>query len=186
MELTRSLENGGIDQIVIATNGAELSSLNFLAAVDSFGGDLVIDYNGQQVTVIDQLSGNGDPHLGSLTFFGGASYLGYDLGSSTYTVAGSGTDMIRAGDNGANFIQGASGRDLIFGNAGNDTIIGGGGTDLLVGGAGNDTMTGGSGNDVLVGGTGNDILTGGGAFRSICLCGSRPGQLRCHHRLCHH
>ena len=39
----------------------------------------------------------------SLTFFGGASYLGYDLGSSTYTIAGSGTDMIRAGDNGANF-----------------------------------------------------------------------------------
>jgi VCBS repeat-containing protein len=158
------LENGGIDQIVIATNGAELSSLNFLAAVDSFGGDLVIDYNGQQVTVIDQLSGNGNAHLGSLTFFGGASYLGYDLGSSKYTLAGSGTDMIRAADNGDNFVQGASGRDLIFGNGGNDTIIGVGGTDLLVGGAGSDTITGGSGNDVLVGGTGHDILTGGGGF----------------------
>ena len=108
-------ENGGVDQIVIATNGAELSSLNFLAAVAG-STNLVIDYNGQQVTVIDQLSGNGDRHLGSLTFFGGASYLGYDLGSSKYTVAGSGTDMIRAGDNGANFIQGGSGRDLIFGN----------------------------------------------------------------------
>jgi len=114
--------------------------------------------------VIDQLSGNGDRHLGSLTFFGGASYLGYDLGSSKYTVAGSGTDMIRAGDNAGNFIVGASGRDLIFGNAGNDTITGGGGTDLLVGGDGNDTITGGSGNDVLVGGTGRDILTGGGSF----------------------
>jgi Ca2+-binding RTX toxin-like protein len=158
------LENGGIDQIVIATNGAELSSLNFLAAVDSFGGDLVIDYNGQQVTVIDQLSGNGNAHLGSLTFFGGASYLGYDLGSSKYTLAGSGTDMIRAGDNADNFVQGASGRDLIFGNGGNDTIVGGGGTDLLVGGAGTDTITGGTGNDVLVGGTGHDILTGSGGL----------------------
>ncbi len=170
-------EGGGIDQIVIATNGAELSSLNFLNAVDSFGGDLVIDYNGQQVTVIDQLSGNGDRHLGSLTFFGGASYLGYDLGSSKYTVAGSGTDMIRAGDNGANFIQGGSGRDLIFGNAGNDTIIGGGGADLLVGGAGNDVVTGGSGNDVLVGGTGNDILTGGGGFDRFVFAEAGPANV---------
>ena len=83
-------ENGGVDQIVIATNGAELSSLNFLDSVTGSGGDLVIDYNGQQVTVINQFSGNQDSELGSLTFFGGASYLGYDLGSSTYSVAGSG------------------------------------------------------------------------------------------------
>ena len=155
-------ENGGTDQIVIAANGAELSSLNFSDSSAGPGGNLVIGYNGQQITVTSQFSGNQDSQLGSLTFFGGASYLGYDLGSSTYTLAGGGTDFIRAGDSGANFLQGGPGRDLIFGNAGNDTIIGGGGTDLLVGGAGNDTLTGGPGDDVLVGGAGNDTLTGGG------------------------
>ena len=152
---------GGNDQIVIMTNGAALRSLNFSDSVAGAGGNLVIDYNGQQITVINEFAAGNNSTVEGLTFSGGASYLGYDLGSSTYTF-GSGATSIQAGDSAANTLSGGLGRDLLFGNAGNDTITGGGGTDLLVGGAGNDTVTGGTGDDVLVGGTGNDILTGGG------------------------
>ena len=173
---------GGNDQITIMANGAALSSLNFLNSVAGAGGNLVIDYNGQQITVINQFAAGTNSTVETLTFFGGASYFGYDLGSGSWTL-GSGANSIIAGDSDANTLTGGAGPDLLFGNAGNDTITGGGGTDLLVGGAGNDTLTGGTGDDVLVGGTGNDILTGGGGNNRLCLCGSRPGQRRCHHRL---
>ena len=152
---------GGNDQITIMANGAALSSLNFLDSVAGFGGNLVIDYNGQQITVINEFDLGNNSTVETLTFFDGASYLGYDLGSATYNF-GSGANSIQAGDSADNTLSGGLGRDLIFGNAGNDTITGGGGSDLLVGGDGNDTVTGGTGDDVLVGGTGNDILTGGG------------------------
>ena len=126
------------------------------------GRNLVIDYNGQQITVVNEFNGNSDSNVESVTFLDGASYLGYDLRSATYTIGGGINNSIQAGDSAGNTLNGNLGRDLIFGNAGNDSITGGGGTDLLVGGAGNDTVTGGTGDDVVVGGTGNDILTGGG------------------------
>ncbi len=176
-------ENGGAstgggnnDQIVIMTNGAALSSLNFSDSVAGAGGNLVVDYNGQQITVINQFAAGNNSVVEGLTFFGGASYLGYDLGSSTYTF-GSGANSIQAGDSAANTLSGGLGRDLLFGNAGNDTITGGGGTDLLVGGAGNDTVTGGTGDDVLVGGTGNDILTGGGGNNRYVFAESGAANL---------
>ena len=158
----------GTDQITIMANGTALSSLNFFDSVAGAGGNLVIDYNGQQITVINEFSGDNNFIVENLTFFGGASYFGYDLGSGSWTL-GSGVNSILVGDNAANTLTGNLGRDMIFGNAGNDTITGGGGTDLLVGGAGNDTMTGGIGDDVLVGGTGNDILTGGGGANGLSL-----------------
>ena len=114
---------GGNDQITIMANGAALSSLNFLDSVAGSGGNLVIDYNGQQITVIDQFAAGNNSTVESLTFFGGASYLGYDLGSSTYTL-GSGANSIQAGDSGDNTLTGGLGRDLLFGNAGNDTLTG--------------------------------------------------------------
>ena len=38
------------------TNGAALSSLNFFDSVAGAGGNLVIDYNGQQITVINEFA----------------------------------------------------------------------------------------------------------------------------------
>ena len=38
------------------TNGAALSSLNFSNSVVGAGGNLVIDYNGQQITVINEFA----------------------------------------------------------------------------------------------------------------------------------
>ena len=82
---------GGNDQITIMTNGAALSSLNFLDSVAGAGGNLVIDYNGQQITVINEFNLGNNSTVETLTFFGGASYLGYDLGSSTYTFGSGAT-----------------------------------------------------------------------------------------------
>jgi len=112
-----------------------------------------------------------------VTFFGGASYLGYDLGSATYTIGSGVNNSVQVGDDAANTLSGGLGRDLIFGNAGNDTITGGGGSDLLVGGAGNDTVTGGLSNDVLVGGTNNDILTGGGGNDRFVFAEAGPANV---------
>lgn len=166
-------ENGGTnggsgtDQITIMANGAALSSLNFSDSVAGAGGNLVIDYNGQQITVVNEFNGNANSLVENLTFFGGASYAGFDLGSGTYTLgtgtsATAGVNTILSGDSANNTLTGNTGQDLLFGNAGDDNLSGGAGNDLLSGGAGNDTLNGGTGNDVLIGGAGNDTLTGGG------------------------
>ena len=175
-------ENGGLtggagtDLITIMTNGAALSSLNFSDSVAGAGGNLVIDYNDQQITVINEFAAGNNSFVETLTFSGGASYLGYDLGSGTYNF-GRGANSIQVGDSGDNTLTGGVGADLIFGNAGNDTITGGGGKDLLVGGAGNDRITGGTGDDVIVGGTGNDILTGGGGSNRFVFAEAGPANV---------
>jgi len=158
-------------------NGAPLSSLNFFDSVAAPGGNLVIDYNDQQITVVNEFNGDNHFTVENLTFLGGASYLGYDLGSVTYSLNGGASNPIRAGDSADNTLTGGLGRDLIFGNAGNDTITGGGGTDLLVGGAGNDRITGGTGDDVIVGGTGNDILTGAGGNDRFVFAEAGPSNV---------
>ncbi len=176
-------ENGGsnggagTDLITIMANGAALSSLNFSDTVPGAGGDLVIDYNGQQITVVNEFNGNRNSDVESLTFLGGASYLGYDLGSVTYSLDGSANNPILAGDSADNTLTGGLGRELIFGNAGNDTITAGPGGDLLVGGVGNDRITGGPGDDVIVGGPGNDILTGGGGNDRFVFAEAGPANV---------
>jgi Ca2+-binding RTX toxin-like protein len=93
-------------------------------------------------------------------------------------VAGSGNDLVYAGD-GDDSIVGGSGNDTLYGEAGFDEILagdgndvvfggsdddvieGGTGTDQLFGEAGDDTIDGGSGTDRILGGAGLDILTGG-------------------------
>jgi len=77
-------------RIAIMATGAALSSLNFSDSVVGAGGNLVINYNAQQVTVVNQFSGDNHFIVETLTFFGGASYAGYDLGSVLYTL-GTGT-----------------------------------------------------------------------------------------------
>ena len=86
----------GTDQITIMTNGTALSSLNFFDSVVGAGGNLVIDYNGQQITVINEFNGNNRFTVENLTFFGGASYFGYDLGSGSWSL-GSGVNSILVG-----------------------------------------------------------------------------------------
>src|SRR5262249_10492794 len=135
----------GTDRITIMGNGAVLSSLNFADTLVGAGGNLVVDYHGQQVTVINQFRRDNHFHGETLPFFGGATYAGYDLGSAAYTLgtgttAAAGVNTILSGDSADNTLTGNTGKDLLFGNAGNDTLNGGAGNDLLSGGTGNDTL----------------------------------------------
>ncbi len=171
-----STPGGGNDQISIMANGAALSGLNFLDTATGSGGNLVIDYNDQQITVINEFAVGNNSFVENVNF-GGATYLGYDLGSANYTIGSGVNNSIQVGDSGDNTLSGSLGADLIFGNAGNDTITGGGGKDLLVGGAGNDRITGGTGDDVIVGGTGNDILTGGGGNDRFVFAEAGPANV---------
>jgi T1SS-143 domain-containing protein len=166
-------DGGGTDAIFVRTLGAALNALNaYDNNTGSGNGDLVIEYNGQQVTVINHFDSDTSA-VESISFDGGSVY-GYDLGTTSYTInnddpsgsprtvtVASGNNFI-AGENGAaDLITGGTGKDLLFGGTQNDTLNGGAGNDLLVGGGGNDTLNGGNDNDVLVGGIGNDILDGG-------------------------
>ncbi len=157
-------DSSGLDTIRIEANGAALSGLSF---AENTTHDLVIQFNGQQVTVDDHFIGN--DNVGGLQFEGGASYDGYSLGGDLYFLSNdsgssrngaSGNDIL-SGDRNANSLSGGDGNDLLFGNAGNDTLNGGSGNDLLVGGTGNDILTGGLGNDqfVFAAGFGKDFIT---------------------------
>ncbi|MGM4918884.1 T1SS-143 repeat domain-containing protein [Tardiphaga sp. 813_E8_N1_3] len=165
---------GAADAIFIDTNGAAMS--NLVAYDDNNGttaGNLVIQYNGQQITVNNHFTSSNSA-IERISFDGG-SVDGYDLGSTVYTVrtndpsnsGGSrnvdlsalGADNFVAGEDGtANTITGGTGKDLLFGASQVDVLSGGGGNDYLSGGANDDILSGGTGNDVLRGGLGADTF----------------------------
>jgi len=163
-------DSSGIDTIIIEANGAALSSLNF----EKVGTDFVIQYNGQQVTVLGQYTGAGD-QIENIQFAGGASFHGYALGTGTHGLltfnvqdfTTNTDDVMAIVSTIGNTLFGAGGNDLLFGDDGDNTLgfdtfpFVETGNDLLVGRGGNDTLRGGPGNDVLIGGAGNDTLTGG-------------------------
>ena len=161
---------GTADSIVIQSSGAALSTLDVTDSnTTAAAGNLVIAYNGQQITVTNHFVG-GNNVVETLTFSGGGTYAGFSLGTAAYTIStddsGSrtstaGVNTILAGAGGAETLTGNTGNDLIFGGDSGDTINGGDGIDLLVGDAGNDGITGGTNGDWLVGGAGADTLTGG-------------------------
>ena len=160
-------DSAGTDTISILSSGATLTSLDFSDSSATAGsGNLTISMNGQSITVTDQyVTGSS---VETLTFSGGATYAGFALGTTAYTLTTSGTGTtgrdIISGSSGDDVLVGGGGsaQDVIFGGAGNDTITAtGSGSHLLVGGIGNDTLTGGTGTDWLIGGKGNDTMTGG-------------------------
>ncbi|WP_080507775.1 tandem-95 repeat protein [Rhodopseudomonas palustris] len=186
--------SGIADAIFIDTNGAALSGLS---AYDNnngtSSGSLVIQYNGQQITVVDHFGGKAIERIS----FDGGSVDGYDLGTSIYTVrtddpnssggartvdlSFTSSDNFIAGEDGsANAITGGSARDLIFGGGHDDFLSGGEGSDLLIGGGGNDLLAGGSGNDTLRGGAGADTFelsnTGSSNFDTILDYSSAEGD----------
>jgi Ca2+-binding RTX toxin-like protein len=160
---------GTADSIVILASGADLTTLDFTdSSTTNATGNLVISYNGQQITVTNHFVG-GNNVVETLTFSGGATYAGFSLGTGAYTLstddatpraAAAGVNTILAGSSNLETLNGNTGNDLIFGGGGNDTITSGDGTNLMVGGAGNDGMTGGTGADWLVGGANTDTLAG--------------------------
>ncbi len=160
-------DSAGTDAITIASTGAVLTGLDFSDSnTTANSGNLTISINGQSISVTDHFVAA--TRVESLTFSGGASYAGFSLGTTAYTLntsgsGASGTRDIIAGSSGNDTLVGGGGntQDVIFGGSGNDTITAtGSGSHLLVGGIGNDSLTGGTGTDWLIGGKGNDVMTG--------------------------
>jgi Ca2+-binding RTX toxin-like protein len=170
--INEASNSGSADRVVIMAGGAALTGLN---AGDSNAstatGDLVIDFNGQRITVAGHFTGTNGQTGVELINFDNATYQGYELGADDYVISradpggfgsravnlsGSVANNLVAGEGGSDNITGGTGNDLIFGNAGNDVLSGGDGDDLLVGGSGNDALDGGLGADVMDGGTGDD------------------------------
>ena len=159
---TDTINEVGAGELIrtIRANGGALSSLNFFDSVAGAGGDLVIAYNGQQITVSNHF---GIGQVENLVFSGSASYAGYNLGSASYTLstgptASPGVNTILSGDTSNNTLAGNTGNYLLFGNDNSDSLIGNSGNDLLVGGSGNDTLNGGAGRDWMQGGSGADTF----------------------------
>ncbi|KRD96101.1 hypothetical protein ASE63_11805 [Bosea sp. Root381] len=144
-------ESSGTDRIVVTAQA--LTSLN---AFENGGGDLVLQLNGQQVTVTDHFS-NGNEAVEAINL-DNATYQGYafadDYALSTdggnTREAAVGINTLLAGSTGNNTLIGNTGDDLLFGHDGTDTLDGGLGADLMVGGAGNDTYTVDDAGDVVV------------------------------------
>ncbi|MFC0243784.1 T1SS-143 repeat domain-containing protein [Rhodopseudomonas telluris] len=187
---------GAADAIFIDSNGAALSGL--VAYDDNNGtntGNLVIQYNGQQITVNDHFTSS-NRVIERISFDDG-SVDGYDLDTTVYTVrandpnesggfrtvnlSSSSSDNLIAGENGtANAITGGDGKDLIFGGGQNDILSGGAGSDYLRGGGGNDILAGGADHDTLRGGSGSDTFkfaeSGASNFDTIIDYSSAEGD----------
>jgi Tol biopolymer transport system component len=145
----------GTDRIVFMSNGAALSTLGAERLViagsgSQFADELRISYNTtHQINITDHYSSA----LGAIEhvqFLGGASFLGYQLGSAIYNLSfdnanpldgGGGQDIIASSSALGETLNGFGGNDLLFGNGSNDTLHGGTGNDLLVGGAGDDNYS---------------------------------------------
>jgi Ca2+-binding RTX toxin-like protein len=161
---------GTADRIMIGALGAAITGLNFESAnADGDGAgvdDLRILYNGEQIDVINHYNANGadpaasTPGVGAMetiTFVGGATYLGYAIDGNPYALnadrlspmTGTSGNDILASDSGPETVNGGDGNDLLFGNGGDDSLDGGTGTDLIIGGTGSDTMTGGTQSDMF-------------------------------------
>ncbi len=175
---------GTADSIVIQSSGAALSTLDVTDSnTTAAAGNLVIAYNGQQITVTNHFVG-GNNVVETLTFSGGGTYAGYSLGTGAYTISTddssprastAGVNTILAGSTAVETLNGNTGNDLIFGGDSGDTINGGDGVDLLVGDAGNDGINGGTSSDWLVGGAGADTLTGGGGADHFVFMATTDG-----------
>lgn len=158
-EPVNATSGGTADRIVIQAAGTALVGLN---AQDNNGGtangSLIVNFNGQTVTVAGHFTGNNAQTGVERINFNDGSFAGYLLGVDDYLVsrvdAAAGRNLAASTVN--NFIAGEQGVD--------DTITGGSGNDLIFGGTGDNTLNGGAGDDLLVGGSGagdNDLLDGG-------------------------
>lgn len=154
-------EISGTDKISIAAG--TLTGLNAFEITTGGGNDdLVLQFNGQQITVTDQFDTVGEA-VETINFNGG-TFEGYAL-TGDYSLstddngdrtALAGVNTLLAGTTGGDDLVGNTGNDLLFGHTGNDELTGGAGDDLLVGGAGSDLLDGGVGADTMVGGADND------------------------------
>lgn len=176
-EPVNATSGGTADRIVIQPGVLDpvlgtLNPITGLNASDSSNnnaaGNLVINFNGQSVTVANHfVPGAAGTGVERINFSDGV-YEGYLLGLDDYLIttaqgntnlAASTANNFIVGDAGGDTLTGGSGNDLIFGGNGDNTLVGGDGDDLLVGGGAagdDDLLDGGLGADTMVGLAGSD------------------------------
>ncbi|HEY5798326.1 MAG TPA: peroxidase family protein [Bosea sp. (in: a-proteobacteria)] len=170
-------EAGGADRILLATGGAALTTLN---VADIGAGNIEIDVNGTEITVIDHYDTLNE-QVETVEFAAGTTYQGHAIGgsfalsadSTSPRAAAAGVGSILASNGNSETLTGSTGSDILFGNGGNDALNGGDGADLLIGGTGTDTMSGGAGNDTIVydidGGGANETISGGADTDTLAI-----------------
>jgi len=174
-------DTNGTDRIYVMSVGAELSTLNFTDNANSSNdGNLVINVGSTTVTVTDHFDGSNE-QVETITFLGGASYRGHELGANAYTLstddngqreAVAGVNTILVGDSNNATLIGNTGNDLLFGTSANNTLNGGDGNDLLVGNGGTDTLNGDGGDDTLIAATNSATLNAGTGADTVILVAS--------------
>ncbi|HSV61092.1 MAG TPA: peroxidase family protein [Variovorax sp.] len=165
-EPVNATSGGTADRIVIQANGAALTGLNASdSSTSNTAGNLVLNFNGQTVTVNGHFTGaNAETGVERINFNGG-TFAGYLLGVDDYLITRQQGDVDLSASTANNLIVGDTGIDELTGGSGNDLIFAGGGAigaEQLNGGAGDDLLVGGSGvlGDVLDGGLDLDTMVG--------------------------
>ncbi|MDL9996992.1 peroxidase family protein [Variovorax sp. J22P240] len=169
-EPVNATSGGDADRIVIQAAGTALTGLNAQDNnTNTANGSLVVNFNGQSVTVAGHFTGgNAQTGVERINFNDG-SFAGYLLGVDDYIISrqdptGGSRTLDFSASTVNNFIVGEQGTsDVITGGSGNDLIFGGTGDNQLNGGLGDDLLVGGSGagdNDVLDGGLDADTMVG--------------------------
>ncbi|WP_274426883.1 peroxidase family protein [Chelativorans sp. YIM 93263] len=166
--------DGGVaDRIVIEADGGQLGSLNaYDDDIGSDSGDLVVEIDGQQITVEGHFEGTNSETGIERINFNGATLAGYELGNEDYFVSKADPgDNVRTGSGDNDFIVGENGViDRLEGGEGSDILLGGSGGDRLDGGAGADLMLGGTGSDTYVVNDEGDVIAeapGGGTADTV-------------------
>ena len=163
-ELVNATSGGTADRISILSTGGVLTGLNASdSGTGTANGDLIINFNGQTVTVASHFTGNAAGTGIELINFNDATYENYALGTGDYLISRLDPNNREAG--GVNLSATLSNNFIVGEGSGVDDIItGGGGNDIILGGTGDNTLLGGAGDDLLIGGFeagDNDILDGG-------------------------
>ncbi|MEX0956670.1 MAG: tandem-95 repeat protein [Rhizobiaceae bacterium] len=165
--------DGGIDTLYVLSGGTALATFRMWDGSTGFGGTVTFQFDSASTGNIQWHHDFPHTALEYVQFVGGGSYLGYDLGTSAYTLSYRGAvtagNDILTGDPDGDTISGGGGNDIIFGYNGDDMLNGDDGDDLLLGEIGNDILNGGAGNDTLAGGAGLNTMTGGSGDDSFVI-----------------
>jgi T1SS-143 domain-containing protein len=156
----------GFDKIEFLTNGGAFAALNaYDSSTATTAGNLVIEYNGQQLTINNEYTSGTGSKVEYINFSNG-SYDGYQFGANDYLISladPADVSAFRTVD-----LSSVYGNNFVAGeNVTNDKITGSAYDDVVFGGTGDDVLNGNTGNDLLVGGAGNDTLVGGPAALTV-------------------
>jgi len=120
-------------------------------------GDLLLDANGDPLTVKALVATNTTGSTILLESFNGISYA----------IGSSGADILVGADATGDIMSGGAGNDIIYAGGGDDYAEGGEGLDVIYGQGGNDIIMGSSNDEEITGDDGNDIIDGGAGLDTL-------------------